>query len=426
MINKALTIFTDLKNNKDHKRVIINFLSLALIQVSNYLIPLITFPYLFRNLGIEMFGLVAFGQNIFSYFEQILSYSFSLTAPKDISQSSDDKIRTSQIFHKVLFTKLALLLVCLVCVVVLTLFVPRLTEINTMMWAGIVILLANVLQFDWFFQGIQEMKNITILNLSARFLSIGLLFATVHSPADTVWAFVFLPLSNILVGIVALFLIYRKFGLPFTPPQYKMVFEQLKDGFSIFTSQFLVRFYSADINITLLGFLSNNLTLGIYTFANRIFALAAAATTPLSNALYPHLAKLYTENIEQYKKQFKTILITIFAVFAVLGCLLFFSANLITTLLAGEPTPQSSLILRILSIALVFSPFGAFYTQAFIILKKEKELLLVVLLCIIVNAISLFVSYLYFQEVGLAITNIVVWVTLFIVPLFFFRKWKIL
>jgi polysaccharide transporter, PST family len=424
MINKAITTITNLKNNKDHKRVLINFLSLSLIQVSNYLIPLITFPYLVRTLGIEMFGLVAFGQNIFSYFEQILGYSFSLTAPKEISQSSDDKIKTSQIFHKVLFTKLALLVLCLVFVLAITLLVPRLYEIKTMMWAGIVILLANVLQFDWFFQGIQEMKNITILNLSARFLSIVLLFATVHRSSDIVAALIFLPVCNILIGFIALFLIYRKFGLQFIPPQYKTVFEQLKDGFSIFTSQFLVRFYSSDINITLLGFLSNNLTLGIYTFANRIFALAAAATTPLSYALYPHLAKLYTENIEQYKKQFKTILITIFAVFIVLGCLLFIGADFITTLLAGQQTPQSSLILRILSIALVFAPFGSFYTQAFIIQGRDRYLLWTNLIYIVINISALLSSFYLFKEIGLAITSVVIHIAVFFVPLFFLKKWK--
>ena len=426
MLGKVITFFKKIKNNNDYKRIIINFLSLSLIQVSNYLIPLITFPYLVRTLGLEMYGLVAFGQNIFAYFEQVLTYSFSLTAPKDISQADGSHTAISRIFHRVLFAKLGLLILCLILATLITLAVPRLYEIKTMMLAGILILLSNVLQFDWFFQGMQEMKNITIVNLSARFLSIALLFATVHSPSDTVAALIFFPISNILVGLIALVLIYRKFGLPFTPPQYSDIFEELKQGFQIFTSQFLVRFYSADINITLLGFLSNNLTLGIYTFANRIFALAAAATGPLSNALYPHLAKLYRENIEQYRKQFKTILVTILAVFSVLGLGLYLAADFITTFLAGQPTPQSSLILRILSVALVFAPFGAFYTQAFIILGREKELLFTVMICIIVNAISLFITYHYFQEIGLAITNIVVWVTLFLVPLLFLRKWKVI
>ena len=295
-----------------------------------------------------------------------------------------------------------------------------------MMWAGIVILLANVLQFDWFFQGIQEMKNITILNLSARFLSIALLFVFVKNPSDTVAALIFLPICNVFVGFIALFLIYRKFKIPFTPPQYFDVFEQLKSGFQIFMSQFMVRFYGADFNITLLGFLSNNLALGIYTFANRIYGLATSATGSLSTALYPHLAKLYTENIDQYRKQFKTILVSLFVIFAFLGLCLFLSADTITTLLVGHPTPESSFILRILSFALVFAPFGSLYTQAYIILGRDRYLLWTNLICILINAPFLFIFYYYFQEVGLAMTNVVVLLAPSFFPLIFFRRWNIL
>ncbi|MBL7817964.1 MAG: oligosaccharide flippase family protein [Saprospiraceae bacterium] len=423
----------NIKNNRDYRRVLINFLSLSLIQVSNYLIPLITFPYLVRTLGLEMYGLVSFGQNIFSYFEQILTYSFILTAPKDISQANGSKEDISRIFHRVFFSKIALFVLCLCLVLVLTWTIPRFYEIKALMGAGLLILLANILQFDWFFQGIQEMKNITLLNLSARFLSIALLFLTVHSSTDIVAALVFLPISNIAVGIIALILIYRKYRLPFTPPlgkesfgQYSAIFDELKKGFQIFISQFLVRFYSADVNITILGFLSNNLTLGIYTFANRIFALAAAATSPLSTALYPHLAKLYVEDPNQYRRQFRTILGYLLAAFIVLGLGLFVSADFITTFLAGQHTPQSSLILRILSVALIFAPFGAFYTQAFVILGKEKTLLTTIFICIAVNAISLTISYHYFGVLGLAMTNAIVWFVLFLIPLFHFKKWQVL
>ena len=93
-------------------------------------------------------------------------------------------------------------------------------------------------------------------------------------------------------------------------------------------------------------------------------------------ALYPHLSKLYVEDIQQYRKQFKTILLSLLVAFAFLGVFLFFTADFITTLLAGQPTPQASLILRILSVALVFAPFGAYYTQAFIILGRDRHLLL--------------------------------------------------
>jgi O-antigen/teichoic acid export membrane protein len=79
-----------------------------------------------------------------------------------------------------------------------------------------------------------------------------------------------------------------------------------------------------------------------------------------------------------------------------------------------------------LSVALVFAPFGAFYSQAFIIQGRDRYLLLTNLIYIAVNISFLLVSFYFFQEVGLALTSVVVHISVFLVPLFFLKKWKML
>ena len=77
-IHGLKSVIHKIKQSKDYKQVSINILSMLIIQCSNLLIPLITFPYLIRTLGIESYGLMTFTQNIVSYGEQFINYGFVL------------------------------------------------------------------------------------------------------------------------------------------------------------------------------------------------------------------------------------------------------------------------------------------------------------------------------------------------------------
>jgi len=60
-------------------------MSLSGIQFVQYLLPLVTFPYLTRVLGPANFGRIAFAVAFINYFQLLTDYGFVYSAPREIA-----------------------------------------------------------------------------------------------------------------------------------------------------------------------------------------------------------------------------------------------------------------------------------------------------------------------------------------------------
>ena len=87
--------------NGDGKKIIENFLSLSLIRIADFILPLIVLPYLITVLGVEKFGLTAFAAALVNYFLNITQYGFSLSAVRDLSKNQDNPQKLEEIFNSV-------------------------------------------------------------------------------------------------------------------------------------------------------------------------------------------------------------------------------------------------------------------------------------------------------------------------------------
>ena len=97
--------------NKDYTTLLKNYSSLSLVQLSNYILPLITLPYLARILGTTNFGLVVMAQATMIYLTLLTDYGFNLSATKEIAKNQNNPTIISQIFTTVMSIKISLLVI---------------------------------------------------------------------------------------------------------------------------------------------------------------------------------------------------------------------------------------------------------------------------------------------------------------------------
>ncbi len=370
------------------KRLVENLISLSAVQGLSILFPLITFPYLIRVLGIEGFGVFSLVQTFIMYFDLLVSFGFGLTATKRISANMQDELMVKQIIIAVYILKTILFLISFLIFIACS-FTPFLQGHIYLLPLSAFYLLGNMLFPDWYFQGIQKMRNITFVTLISKAISLLLILVMVKEKTDIEYAIIAMSAGNMVAGIIAMILMFKSLSNGFVLPSRGFIKDVFKESSYVFMSIILAPLYSS-VNIFILRIFTNPLMVGYYAVAEKIFNAIGMLTNIINRTFYPHLSQLYVSSIKAYKKNINKLLVIIAGIFFVFALMQFFGAALIVKFLFGkeqEDISYSVAILKIMSVALIFSPFVSFFFQLMIIQEQKKESIINISIAAITNII---------------------------------------
>ena len=82
-----------------------NMTALGVLQIANYLIPLLVLPVVSRVLGATLFASVGYAQNIITYLTLLVNYGFEYSATRQIALAGDNNERKRQLFWAVVSAK---------------------------------------------------------------------------------------------------------------------------------------------------------------------------------------------------------------------------------------------------------------------------------------------------------------------------------
>lgn len=404
MLDKLKTI----ANTEDKKRLLSNFFSLSILQGLNYLLPLLTFPYLVRVLGVEYFGFLAFVTATISYFQVITDYGFNLTATRDISIHREDKAKLAEIFSSVMTIKILFMILSFILLSILLFSFDIFTKNRLVYFLTFGTVIGQVLFPVWFFQGIQRMKYVTYLNILAKAIFTVAIFLFVKKQSDFMLVPVLNSLGFIVAGIWSLLIVVNKFSISFEFQTFETIKTYLKDGWYVFLSQFKITLFSQS-NIVILGLLTNNIAVGYYSAAEKLMRALAMLQTPITGALFPYMAKEIKTNKLVAIKKLKKIISIGTLIYSFLIIVVFIYAKEIITLIYTIKMIESANVLRIIVIIPLTIFLNNIYgTQIMLNTGKEREFFNVLLIGAIVNLILCPILSYKYSYIGTAVSLLIV------------------
>ena len=349
-MSKRFQAIINIFEDKNKKRLVENVFSLSVLQVANFILPLVTIPYLVRVLGAEKFGLVMFAYAFNQYFVMLVDFGFSLSATREIALNRNDPQKISEIFWSIIVIKTVFLMFCFIVLVSVVSYFDKFKIDYQVYLLSYGVAVGQAYFPVWFYQGMEKMKFVTMLNVIAKLIFALLLFVVVNKPDD----YTYVPLMNSLgfisASVISFYLVIKVFNVKFVVPNLLFMLLMLKKSYQFFISRAAVSFYT-NSNAFVIGLVLGNVSVGYYIAAEKLFNAIGALYVPLSDSLYPYMSK--RKDIKTYKAVFvaastSNLVICIFV---------FFFSFKIISLIYGPGFEQSASLLELFAIlACIFVP----------------------------------------------------------------------
>lgn len=270
-----------------------NMFALGLVQVANYILPLLAWPLLAKSLGLEQFGIVMMLLAICVMANILTDFGFNLSATHTIAKNVQDKHKIAQLLGNIFAIKTLLaVFACVIASVYIYFKFLILDSSNINIWTLVLvnlIIISQAYSCIWFFHGIEKMSYITKANILTKVAYVALLFIILKFYVHLNVVLFCLLVSQLWSAYLFIWYIYKEQYFIISP-QFNMLWQELKYSFNFFVSRVAVSVYTT-ANTLMLGHFNGATVAGLYSSAEKLYGAGAGVSGIVSQALFPYMVK---------------------------------------------------------------------------------------------------------------------------------------
>ena len=383
--------------------------------------PIITFPYASRILMPEGIGKINFTNSVILYFIIIAELGIGKYATREIAKVKNDLYNLTKITKEIFFINLISTFISYSLFIISIITIKKFSDYRLLLIICSSKILFTTIGMDWFYNGIEEFKYISVRSIFFQIISILYLFLFVKNSDDYIEYAIFTLISSVGSNLLN-FLHIHKF-ISFKLKVSINLTKHLKYIFTFFGMTLVTSIYEI-LDTTMLGFLSNDFETGIYSASTKIIRMAIDVINSISVVFLPRLSEYYSQ---KKSEEFDSLITKSFKIISLLVQPVMVGLFLLTPSLifvfCGTNFSSSILPMRILCSIVFFISFSNLIAcQILPAINKEKISMISFICAAITNILFNFLLIPKYGAIGAAIGTTIAEFFTFIISFLYICK----
>ncbi|MGY5351712.1 oligosaccharide flippase family protein [Wenyingzhuangia sp. IMCC45533] len=385
------------------QKFVTNTLSLFSIKGLELIFTIWVVPFLLTKIGIDNYGVYAFGISLVLFFTNVLNYGFNLSTVRDLAKADEDKSMISKLFNEVINVRFYLFVFSYLIIVLILILVPKFDPHKKVYVFSSFILLGHFFSLRWFFLGLEKMIVYLILSLLSTLSFAILLSLLLSNETPLYYVPLFEAISLIVINFFGFVYVLRVYKIKLYALHPIKVLNYLKNNIDSFINLLLPSIYN-NIIVFLVGMFGLPSDVTFVQIGLKLTNMFTTINAILTKAFYPI--------VNRNRTAFSLVRTLMIVVGTGFSLIMFFMSEWIVTVWLNKHSIKEyqniTLVIKLMSaIPFLMSIISIYGVNGILVFQKDKLYRNITLISTLMMVISILILLPIYGYIGAAVSLVV-------------------